>query len=49
MSEVQKFLEHLAIIHLNELSKLLQSDVMVIYGPMSYELPGLVRNEVRIQ
>lgn len=46
MSEVRGFIEHLAVMHLSDLAKNRQSDVLSIYGPMSYQLPGIVREEI---
>ena len=46
MSEIQRFLEHLAGIHLSGLAQIRESDVMAIYGPMFPDLPGIVRTEV---
>ena len=46
MSEVRGFIEHLATMHLSDLAKHCQSDVLAIYGPMNYQLPGIVRDEI---
>ncbi len=45
MSEVRRFLEHLVELHLSGLAQICMSDVMAIYGPMSHELPQVVRAE----
>ena len=45
ISEVRGFIEHLATMHLTDLAKHCQSDVLSIYGPMNNQLPGIVREE----
>ncbi len=46
MSEVRDFIESLVAHHLSNLAKTCKSDVLAIYSPMHYQLPGLLRDEI---
>ena len=46
MSEIRKFSETILELQLTGLASLQKSDVMAIYGPMSYSLPAAVRDEI---
>ncbi len=46
MSKARDFLETMLEFHLGQLASITNSDVMIVYGPMSNGLPGAVRNRI---
>jgi len=46
MSKAREFLESMLEYHLSQLAIIKQSDVMIVYGPMTNDLPGAVRTQI---